>query len=364
MTPFLNMRSTGSVGRIEQHMNDVGGDLQEIKSIVNDIAALQLSRGNHEGSILSSYNNDDKSAWREVRRELRHTHGFHDRDLREHKALIVEYIQELGSRGVLDDQDLENAESSLGDSTNSGIDSERNANILATVAPHARVDPDMDVTDDFTSETSDESESDEQSVTNRKSANAQEANPTGLTPKTTDIKPERTLGHNSIDKRRRKTDEQTKSAEAYIKMPEDMVDEDSPLRDFPDTQASGSTQTSVKGDIRPNIMPQDQYGNDINYVPRLSAKHAKLAPKAATQEPKSSADFNVATECQVPDSSKEFAALDDIRTAFEQEIEPQCLMFTKSAPSDKCARWLAYERLTGIVMTGVVTKLDDLPFKN
>lgn len=105
MTLFLNMRSTGSIGRVEQQMNDAGNDLRDIKRVVNSLAATQMSQGLHEGSILSSYTNDDKSAWKEIRRELRHKHGFHDAELRKYRALIVDYLRELGDRGVLDEKD-------------------------------------------------------------------------------------------------------------------------------------------------------------------------------------------------------------------------------------------------------------------
>jgi tetratricopeptide (TPR) repeat protein len=105
MTLLLNMRSSGSIGRVEQQMNDAGGQLREIKTIVNGIAALQISQGDHEGSILSTYTNDDRSAWKDLRRELRHKHGFRDSDLRKNKAVIIDYITELGNRGVLDDID-------------------------------------------------------------------------------------------------------------------------------------------------------------------------------------------------------------------------------------------------------------------
>ncbi len=105
MTLLLNMRSSGSIGRVEQKMNDAGGQLRKIKNIVNSIAALQMSQEGHEGSILSTYTNDDRSAWKDLRRELRYKYGFRDSDLRKNKAVIIGYITELGNRGVLDDMD-------------------------------------------------------------------------------------------------------------------------------------------------------------------------------------------------------------------------------------------------------------------
>lgn len=106
LTLFLNMRSTRSIGRVEQQMNNTGGLLRDIKGIVNGIAALQLSQTHQEGSMLSAYTNDDRSAWKDIRRELRHNHGFKDAELRKCKAMIIDYITELGHRGVLDDRPL------------------------------------------------------------------------------------------------------------------------------------------------------------------------------------------------------------------------------------------------------------------
>ena len=102
MSLFLNMVSLGSVGRIEQQMSDAGGELQEIKLAIHGIAAHLISKGNNEGSVLTSYTNDDKSVWKEFRRELRRE-GFASSDLKKNKTLIVAYIKELGDRGLFDD---------------------------------------------------------------------------------------------------------------------------------------------------------------------------------------------------------------------------------------------------------------------
>ena len=102
MSLFLNMVSLGSVGRIEQQMSDAGGDLQEIKLAIHGIAAHLISKGSNEGSVLTSYTNDDKSVWKEFRRELRRE-GFVSSNLKRNKTLIMAYIKELGDRGLFDD---------------------------------------------------------------------------------------------------------------------------------------------------------------------------------------------------------------------------------------------------------------------
>ena len=100
---FLNTVSTGKLGRIEGQLNNAGGDLKELRLAVNSITAHLLSKSNQEGSVLTAYADDDRKVWREFRRELIGD-GFSSRFLHKHKGLIKAYIQELGDRGLLDDQ--------------------------------------------------------------------------------------------------------------------------------------------------------------------------------------------------------------------------------------------------------------------
>lgn len=102
MLLFLDMVSLGSVGRIEQQMSAAGGELQEIKVAVHDIAARLTSKCHDQGSVLTSYTNDDKAVWKEFRRELLRG-GFASSNLKRNKSLIVAYIKELGDRGLFDD---------------------------------------------------------------------------------------------------------------------------------------------------------------------------------------------------------------------------------------------------------------------
>lgn len=105
MSLFLNMVSTGTMGRVERQMNDAGGYLKEIKVAVNGITAHLMSRSNcSDGSIHTAYTDDDGAVWKELRRELRQD-GFSSSVIRKHKGLIKAYIEELGSRGLLDEED-------------------------------------------------------------------------------------------------------------------------------------------------------------------------------------------------------------------------------------------------------------------
>ena len=105
---FVNMVSMGSIGRVEQKMETAGGDIREIRIAVNGITAHLLSATNREGSVLTTYADDDKAVWKEFRKELIEE-GFSSSIIRKHKRLIKAYIKELGDRGLLDDEDPHDA---------------------------------------------------------------------------------------------------------------------------------------------------------------------------------------------------------------------------------------------------------------
>jgi hypothetical protein len=108
ITLFLNLLSMGSQGRMEQHMENHSSEMRELRSSLNWIAAsLQAKSGDREGSILTSYTNDDKAIWKEFRRELI-KEGFSSSVLRRNKNVIKDYVLELGARGALDNPDHSN----------------------------------------------------------------------------------------------------------------------------------------------------------------------------------------------------------------------------------------------------------------
>ncbi|KAN0112607.1 hypothetical protein V8E51_005558 [Hyaloscypha variabilis] len=68
------------------------------------IANLSAEIG--EGSVRSSYANDDKVFWRTLRKELV-KEGYDNYELQKHRRLIKAYVEELVNRGVLDDQETD-----------------------------------------------------------------------------------------------------------------------------------------------------------------------------------------------------------------------------------------------------------------
>jgi hypothetical protein len=99
----LNLCSLGSQGRVEKQLNEVGGDLEGIRGKVDWIAANMTARTG-DGTVWTSYENDDRSFWRQLRRELV-KEGYHSSVLHKHKGLLKDYVEELGRRGVFDQID-------------------------------------------------------------------------------------------------------------------------------------------------------------------------------------------------------------------------------------------------------------------
>lgn len=112
LSVFINLVSMKTVGEVERQMNRAGGDLRDIKIAVNGITASLSASAAREGSVFTAYTNDDKDAWRELRRGLMRQ-GFRDELIRRHMKTIMAYVKELGTRGILDDiNDHESREAS------------------------------------------------------------------------------------------------------------------------------------------------------------------------------------------------------------------------------------------------------------
>ena len=103
ITLSINLCSLGSQGRVEKQLNNVGGDLEGIRERVDWLAANMATKSG-EGTVWTSYEDDDKAFWRELRRGLI-KEGYPSSVLRKHRHLIKKYVVELGSRGVFDQEE-------------------------------------------------------------------------------------------------------------------------------------------------------------------------------------------------------------------------------------------------------------------
>jgi hypothetical protein len=99
----LQMCSLGSQGRMEKQLNTVGGELEGLAGKV-DLLVANIASKSSEGTVWTSYEDDDKAFWRELRRGLV-KEGYRSSVLHKHKHLIKKYVEELGNRGVFDVED-------------------------------------------------------------------------------------------------------------------------------------------------------------------------------------------------------------------------------------------------------------------
>jgi hypothetical protein len=89
----------GSQGRVESYLNSPA-ELENMRKSLNWITA-QINAQASEGSALTTYESDDGQIWKDFRRELVGK-WWPTSVLNGHKELNLEYVNELGQRGVLD----------------------------------------------------------------------------------------------------------------------------------------------------------------------------------------------------------------------------------------------------------------------
>lgn len=100
LSEFLQMVGLGSLGRIEQKIEDLKGDLPIVMNKLDQMCAEFRIMGDGE-SLLSDHTDDEKFVWKTFRSELNKA-GFTSNVLREHGAAIFLRIRELTQCGLLD----------------------------------------------------------------------------------------------------------------------------------------------------------------------------------------------------------------------------------------------------------------------
>ena len=99
ITMILRLISLGSRGKIERELSHQKGSLKGIRESVN-LALAHINSTTRQKSLLIAYSNDSKAFWSRLRRELTNQ-GFSRFALNKKKDLILSYMKELDSRGVL-----------------------------------------------------------------------------------------------------------------------------------------------------------------------------------------------------------------------------------------------------------------------
>ena len=100
LTEFLQMVGLGSLGRIEQKVEDIKEYLPTLMTRIDQMCAEIRITGDH-ASVLSDHPDDEKFVWKTFRRKLNDA-GYTSDVLREHEAAIFLRIRELAEWCLFD----------------------------------------------------------------------------------------------------------------------------------------------------------------------------------------------------------------------------------------------------------------------
>lgn len=98
ITLFLDTIQLHQSGKMATVLDNHGGQLDVILDKVDKIATKMQTSG---GSILTSYDDDDKEVWKQFRRELI-AEGFSSDVLQQHKDVLRAYIRQIDQEGLLE----------------------------------------------------------------------------------------------------------------------------------------------------------------------------------------------------------------------------------------------------------------------
>ena len=98
ISAYLDAVGLGALGRIERHLNAIPEQMQR----TIDGLAAEIRAGRREGSIMTTYSDDEKDVWKQFRRELIGD-GMKSKEIHKYKPLIRLYLKELAERGELEE---------------------------------------------------------------------------------------------------------------------------------------------------------------------------------------------------------------------------------------------------------------------
>lgn len=96
---YLDIVGLGALTRIEINLDGIPRQIQH--SV--DFLAAEIRAGRREGSIMTTYTDDDKDVWRQFRREMI-SDGVRSSKIHKYKPRIKRYLQVLAESGQLDEE--------------------------------------------------------------------------------------------------------------------------------------------------------------------------------------------------------------------------------------------------------------------
>ena len=95
---YLDVLGVSMLGRMEMSLEG----LPEMKLVIDSIAA-DIRAGRKEGSVMTTYKDDDKHVWRQFRRDLI-AQGFSSEHLKKAGGDLRRYVKKLDEAGLLDEK--------------------------------------------------------------------------------------------------------------------------------------------------------------------------------------------------------------------------------------------------------------------
>ena len=108
LTAYLETVGLGALGRIERDVQAIPDRMQ------NTIEALaaEIRAGRREGSVMTTYDDDEKEVWRQFRRELI-GEGMRSSVIHRFKPVIKKHLRELADNGLLEEQPHSDQQSNI-----------------------------------------------------------------------------------------------------------------------------------------------------------------------------------------------------------------------------------------------------------
>lgn len=103
-------------GNVATRMEQALGLLPERMQKTVDCFVKDINCGRREGSIMTTYSDDEKDVWRQFRRELI-AEGFRSSEIHKLKPCIKLYLRVLAEKGLLEEAELPEADPSMEESS-------------------------------------------------------------------------------------------------------------------------------------------------------------------------------------------------------------------------------------------------------
>lgn len=99
LSTYLNTVGISAIGRVEKRVNE----LPEMKKAIDGLAA-ELRAGRKEGTVMSTYTDDDTDVWRQFRRELI-GEGFSSDSIQRFSSPLKDHLRRLRDQGLLEEEE-------------------------------------------------------------------------------------------------------------------------------------------------------------------------------------------------------------------------------------------------------------------